>query len=105
MSFGASTNEAVPQDGSKAVKTRLLRGGYESEVARCCPIGLEQAGEVPAPPQRRADQCKKSGKAMMPSAYEGQKAQEHIDQQSRPNLPAHRIGAVAQENRPVAGSA
>ena len=33
----------------------------------------------------------------MPSMSEGQEAQEHIDQKSRPDLPADSVGSVAQE--------
>ena len=96
-SSGASANEAVPQGKSKAVKAGLLRGGDEAEVSRCCPIGFEQAGEVPTPPQRAAYEGKEPGETVMPAMRESQESQQHIDQQGRPDLPAHRIGAVAQE--------
>ena len=71
----AMDNVAVPQGGSKAVETRLLRRGYETEVARCCPIALQQARKVPAPPQRAAQKRKEPGKAVTPAMHKGQKAQ------------------------------
>ena len=96
-SSGVRTNEAVPQGKSKTVKTWLLRGCDEAEVARCCPIGFEETGKIPTPPQRATHEGKEPGETVTPTMDESQESQEHIDQQGRPDLPAHRIGAVSQE--------
>ena len=67
ISFGA-VNVAVPQQSAESCEKRPLRSDDE-----------------------------KAGEAMRPPAEEGQKAEEHIDEQCRPHLPAHGIGAVAEE--------
>ena len=72
MSMGVSSNVAVPQGKSKAVETGLLRGSYEPEGSRCCPIGLKEACQVPSPPEGAAHQGEQARKAMMPSMSEVQ---------------------------------
>src|SRR5437762_8822875 len=90
-------NEAVPQKSSESLQAGLLRGGDKTETAIGCPIASQQRGKIPATPERGAQQGKEPDEAMIPIMQEGQKAQEHIDQQRRPHLPAHGIGAVTQE--------
>ena len=97
MSWGANTNVALPQNGSKAVETGLLRGGYEAEGTRCSPIGLEQAGQIPAPPEGAAQQGEKTSEAVLPAMHESQETQEDIDQQGPPDLPAQGVGAVTRK--------
>jgi hypothetical protein len=103
MSSGAMGNVAVPQDRSETTETRLLRSSYKAEGTRRCPIALQQAGEVPAPPEGAPQKGKETGEAMLPAVNEGQEAQEHIDQQGCPDLPAYRIGAMAEEIRQLQG--
>ena len=79
MLSGAVRNVAVPQECSKSLETGLLRGGYEAEGARCCPIGLKEPGQIPSTPEGAEYQGENAGKAVMPSMSEGQEAQEHID--------------------------
>jgi len=90
-------NEAVPQECLELLETRLLRRGYESEGAGCCPIGLQETGHIPSAPESASQQGKEPDEAVAPVVEEGQESQEHIDQQRRPYLPAHGIGAVAQK--------
>jgi len=97
MITGANRNVAVPQEYSKPIETGLLRGGYESKATRCCPIGLQEAGEIPSTPEGAPHQGKQPGKAMAPMMQECLETKEHINQQSRPYLPADSIGAVSQE--------
>src|ERR1039458_357332 len=97
MISGAIRNVAVPQECLESVETRLLRGGNESEGTRSCPIALQEAGEIPSTPEGAADQSEDAGKAVIPSMSKGEEAQEHIDQQSRPYLPADSVCAVTQE--------
>ena len=95
MVTGGIRDVAVPEGCLEPLETRLLRSGYESEGAGCCPIGLQEAGHIPSPPEGTAYQGENAGKAVMPLMGEGKEAQEHIDQQRRPNLPADSFGAVA----------
>jgi hypothetical protein len=97
MISDAIRNVAVPQEHSEALEAGLLRGGYEAEAARCCPIGLQEACQIPSTPEGAPQQGEKPGEAMTPVMQERLETKEHIDQQGCPYLPAHGIGAVAQE--------
>src|ERR1022692_2567784 len=66
-------------------------------TASGCPIGLQKATQVQFQPQSRAQQGKESSKAMTPAADPGAEPQQHIGQQRRPHLPAHRVGIVSQK--------
>src|SRR5260370_34445759 len=86
MSSDAMSNVAVPQDSSEAVEIGRLRGSYKAEGARCCPIALQQACEVPAPPEGAAQQGKETSEAMLPDMNKRQEAQEDSDSQRRTDL-------------------
>ena len=75
----------------------LLRRAQKAAATTGCPIAFEQMAQVQSLPQRRAQQCEQPCEAVPPLAQEGAEAQQHIDQQCRPDLPAHRVGVVAQE--------
>jgi len=93
----AIRNVAVPQECSKSLETGLLRGGYETETTRCCPIGLQEARQIPATPERTTQQGEQPDEAMTPVMEECLEAKEDIDQQRRPYLPPNGVGTVAQE--------
>src|SRR5271156_3795274 len=97
MVSDAIRSVAVPQECSEPCETGLLRGRDEAESTRCCPIALQETGEIPTTPEGAAQECEDAGKAVLPSMHESQKAQEDIDAQSRPYLPAHSLRAVTEE--------
>jgi hypothetical protein len=88
---------AVPRENLYSLETGLLRGGDEPESAGCCPIASQEAGQVPPPPQCGAQQGEEAGEAVMPAVDDSKKAQEHVNQERHPDLPAHGVGAVAEE--------
>ena len=97
MISDAIRNVAVPQEYLKSLETGLLRGGYEAEAARCCPIGLQETRQIPTTPESAAEQGKKPDEAMAPVMKECLEAKKHINQQGCPYLPTDSIGTVAQE--------
>ena len=75
----------------------LLWRAEEAAAATGCPIAFEQAAPGQLLPQRRTHQGKEPGEAMAPLAEAGPEAQQQIDEQRRPHLPAHGVGVVAEE--------
>jgi len=51
MVTGGIRDVAVPEGCLEPLETRLLRSGYESEGAGCCPVGLQETGHIPATPE------------------------------------------------------
>ncbi len=83
-----------------SVETRqigLLWRTQEPPAATGCPIDLQQTSQLELLPEHRTHQSKEPGKAVAPLAEKGAEAQQQINQQSRPHLPPHRIGVVAEE--------
>src|SRR5882672_8924094 len=75
-----------------------LLGRAEKASAACgYPIDFQQTAQFEFLPQRRAQQRKEPGEAVAPLAEPGAEAQQEIQQQCRPYLPAHRVGRVAQK--------
>lgn len=60
-------------------------------------MGFEQRQQVEPLPQRRAGHREEPREAVIPSRQVRQVAQQHVDQKRRIDLPAHRVGAVAEE--------
>ena len=66
-------------------------------MATCCPTESKQIPEVKFSPERRSQQGEESSERVIPAAHHAQKAHQDVEQQCGPNLPADRVGAVAQE--------
>ena len=75
----------------------LLGSRSHSKASTGCPIEIEQVPQVKAIPKHASDKCEQADKTMLPAAQPGLEAEQHIEQQSAPNLPAHGIGAMAEE--------
>ena len=90
-------NTGCPIGSSEAWQIGLLRCAEEAATATACPIVVEELAQVETLPQRGADQGKEPGEAVAPLAQEGAEAQQQIDQQRGPHLPAHGVGVVAEE--------
>ncbi len=69
-------------------KSRRLRGSRQLERAAYCPITSEQSESIQPFPQRGPHQRQEPVKAVGPLAQVGGKAQQHIDPQGGPDLPA-----------------
>src|SRR5208282_1210315 len=86
-----------PTGSAEARQISLFGLAEETASSSGCPIAFQEAAEFEFLPQSRADQGEEPGEAVSPLAQKGAEAQQHIGQQSRPNLPAHGVGAVPQE--------
>src|SRR5689334_8182151 len=82
---------------SKPGKIGVLRGGQVAEVSACCPTESEQIPQIHFAPQRRPQEREESGKGVIPAAHHTQETHQDVEQQGRPDLPAHRVSAVTQE--------
>ena len=58
---------------------------------------MQDLHEIPPFPQDRSANSPKPDKALAPATQIGQVFEQHIDQERHPQLPLHRIEAVAQE--------
>ena len=58
---------------------------------------MQQGEQVEFLPHGGADEGKKARESVLPAALAGLKADEQIGQQGGPDLPAHGVGAVAEE--------
>jgi outer membrane receptor protein involved in Fe transport len=89
------------QSGSKSVDTGvccptgtreelgeigLLGTGAHSVSVTCCPIEIGEIEEIETLPHDTANKGEHSGEAVRPLALEGNKSQENVQQQSRPEL-------------------
>lgn len=52
---------------------------------------------MPAAPQYGPDHGEEAGKAVLPGMPEGEEADQQVGQQACPDLPAHRVGVMAEE--------
>ena len=75
----------------------LLGRAEETAAATGCPIDFQQAAPGQFLPQGRTHQGKEPGETVAPLAEAGPEAQQQIDEQGRPHLPAHGVGVVAEE--------
>src|SRR6516225_4359603 len=66
-------------------------------MSTCCPTESKQIPQVNFSPERRSQQSEEPGKRVTPAADHAHKAHQDVEQQCRPDLPANRVGAVAQE--------
>ena len=83
--------------GCKTRQIGLLRAGTHSVSVSCCPIEIGEFNDSETIPNNPANQCKQSGETLRLLALESDKSQEHIKQQSRPDLPLNGILGVTQE--------
>ncbi len=81
----------------KSWEIRILWSGQTSEMSSCCPTESKQIPQVNFSPERRSQQREETSERVAPTAYHAQKAHQDVEQQRRPDLPADRVGAVAQE--------
>lgn len=85
------------RNGRKTGQIALFRLGAHAPAPAGCPIESEHGAQVEAIPHDSTQQGEQAGEAMRPAMEKRLKAQQHIEQQGRPHLPAHRVGAVAHE--------
>jgi len=83
------------RNSSKSVKIGLLRPGYKSKLIGGCPIATQQVRNIPVLPKNHSHQGKEPAEAVIPFRQKRQIPQQEINQQGRPHLPAHGIGAGA----------
>jgi len=62
-----------------------------------CPIEVEQIGQIDSVPSERAHESEQPSEAVRPAMKECLETQQHVEQQSGPDLPAHGVGTVADE--------
>src|SRR5580765_3163669 len=86
-----------PTASAESGQKGLLGRAQKASAAPGCPIDFEQAAQFEDLPQGRAQQREEPGEAVRPLTQPGTEAQQDIGQQGGPYLPAHRVGAVAQE--------
>jgi hypothetical protein len=81
-----------------------LRGrAQEVPAAPGCPIEVQQAARFEFLPERRAQQREEPREAVTPLTQPDTKPPQDIGPERRPHLPAHGVGAVAQEIRQLQG--
>ena len=78
-------------------KIGVLWGGQVSKMSTCCPTESKQFPQINFSPQRRSQQREQPVERVAPATSHAQKAHQDIEQQCRPDLPADRVCAVAQE--------
>ena len=81
----------------KPAEIGLLGNLSYPKASTGCPIEIEQIAQVKAIPKHASDKCEQADKTMLPAAQPGLESEQHIQEQSAPNLPAHGIGAMAEE--------
>ena len=86
-----------PTTSSESGQIGLLRRAEKASAASGCPIDFQQTAQFEFLPKRRAQQRKEPGETVAPLAQPGAEAQQDIQQQRRPHLPAHRVDRVAQK--------
>lgn len=82
---------------TKPGEISLLGSRSHSKSSTGCPIEIEQIAQVKAIPKHASEKCEQADKTMLPAAQPGLESEQHVEQQSAPNLPAHGIGAMAEE--------
>ena len=90
---------AVPQASCESRQIGLFRGGAEPARGVGCPIGIDQGMQAPPAPEDGPDDREQARETVRPAVDERQIAQQQMHQQSHPRLPAHGVGAVAEEVR------
>jgi hypothetical protein len=66
-------------------------------MSTCCPTESQQIPQVNFSPERGSQQREEPGKGVIPTTDYGEKTHKDVEQQCRPDLPADRVCAVAQE--------
>ena len=92
MTSGCPTASSV-----QAGQVGLFGRAQETPAATGCPTAFEQVGPIPSLPEGRSQEREETSEAVAPLAQEGAEAQEEIDQQRGPHLPAHGVGVVAEK--------
>jgi hypothetical protein len=86
-----------PTGLAEARQICLFRLAEEATAAFGCPTAFQQTAQIQFLPKRRAEQGEEPGETVAPASQPGAEAQQHIGQQSRPDLPAHGVGIVTQK--------
>src|SRR5690242_17113732 len=86
-----------PMELAKTRQVSLLRLAQKAQRSFGCPIAFQKTQQVEFLPKGRAQQCKQTDETVAPATDKGAKAQQHLHQQRRPDLPAHGVGIVSQE--------
>src|ERR1017187_4945486 len=86
-----------PTGLAEARQICLVRLAEEATAAFGCPTAFQQTAQIQFLPERRAEQGEEPGETVAPASQPGAEAQQHISQQSRPDLPAHGVGGVTQK--------
>ncbi len=68
-----------------------------AKAATGCPTACQQRTHVQPLPERGAHDGPETRKAAAPVAEVRQVTQQHVTEQRRPELPAHRVGTVAEK--------
>ena len=82
---------------AEAGKVGLLWSCAHAPSLTGCPIEAEELVELEAVPEDAADKGEEAGEAMGPFAEEGLEAEQDVEQERGPDLPADGIGAVTEE--------
>ena len=88
-----STKSVLAKTGQKG----LLRSPLHAEGLTCCPIRSKIVEKVATLPEHGAQARKQPCEAVSPVAAGVQEAQQHVHQESRPDLPLDRLAIVPQE--------
>ena len=89
----------------EAGEKRLVWPGAHPPARAPCPLEHQQVGPVETTPDDTAAQGAEPGEAMRPVVQKRLDAQQHGEQEGRPDLPAHSGGTVTGGSSRVAGSA
>ena len=81
----------------EAGEERLVWLGAHPPSRACCPIERQQVGQMETIPDDTADQGEETGEAMRPVVQKRLEAQQHVEQEGGPDLPAHSVGTVTEE--------
>lgn len=81
--------------GESREKSLLRLGAHPPSWGACCPIDFQQVEKMDSVPDDTSNHGEKPGETVVPRAEKSLKAQQDIEQQGDPDLPAHGVGGVA----------
>ena len=93
---------AIPQRSYEPRQIRLFRGCAHPARWFGCPIGIDQGIQAPPAPEDGPEDREQARETVRPAVDKRQVAQQQMHQQPHPHLPAHGVGAVADEVRDIA---
>ena len=83
-----------PTASAESGQKGLLGRAQKAAAATGCPIDFQQAPQLELLPQSRAYQSEQPREAVAPLTEKSAKAQQQIDEECDPHLPAHGSGVV-----------